>query len=100
MFVQDILEQLLSTIGPVVAGAVSMEISFARKKGLQISADAEEYFVNSAKSFVENQGRYVFKQFADNPEYHEQLSRGKMPPELGKKVFENVVPDPNGIKIR
>ena len=90
LFVQNILEQLLSTVGPIVAGAVSMGISFARKKGLQISADAEEYFVNSAKSFVYNQGRYAFKQFMENPEYHQQLAKGKMPPELGKKIFQNV----------
>lgn len=90
LFVQNILEQLLSTVGPIVAGAVSMGISFARKKGLQISADAEEYFVNSAKSFVENQGRYVFKQFMENPEYHQQLAKGKMPPKLGKEIFQNV----------
>lgn len=90
LFLQNILEQLLSTVGPIVAGAVSMGISFARKKGLQISAEAEEYFVNSAKSFVENQSRYVFKQFMENPEYHEELAKGKMPSKLGKEVFQNV----------
>ena len=90
LFLQNILEQLLSTVGPIVAGAVSMGISFARKKGLQISANAEEYFVNSAKSFVENQGRFVFKQFMENPEYREQLATGKMPEKLGKEVFQNV----------
>ena len=73
-----------------MTGAVSIGISFARKKGLQISADAEEYFVNSAKSFVENQGRYVFKQFMENPEYHQQIAKGKMPSKLGKEIFQNV----------
>jgi len=34
LFLQNILEQLLSTVGPIVAGAVTMGISFARKKGL------------------------------------------------------------------
>ncbi|GKS67438.1 hypothetical protein YTPLAS73_09850 [Nitrosarchaeum sp.] len=86
----NILEQLLSTVGPIVAGAVTMGISFARKKGLQISAEAEEYFVNSAKSFVDNQSRYVFKQFMENPEYREQLANGKMPQKLGKEIFQNV----------
>jgi len=90
LFLQNILEQLLSTVGPIVAGAVSMGVSFARKKGLQISAEAEEYFVNSAKSFVENQSRYVFKQFMENPEYREELAKGKMPSKLGKEVFQNV----------
>lgn len=90
LFVQNILEQFLSTVGPIVAGAVSMGISFARKKGLQISADAEEYLVNSAKSFVDNQSRYVFKQFMENPEYREQLAKGKMPQKLGKEIFQNV----------
>jgi len=90
LFLQNILEQFLSTVGPIVAGAVSMGISFARKKGLQISAEAEEYFVNSTKSFVENQGRYIFKQFMENPEYREQMAKGKMPEKLGKEVFQNV----------
>ena len=90
LFIQNILEQLLSTVGPIVAGAVSMAISFARKKGLNISAEAEEYFVNSARSFVENQSRYIFKQFKENPEYREQLAKGKMPEKLGKEVFQKV----------
>jgi hypothetical protein len=90
LFLQNILEQLLSTVGPIVAGAVTMGISFARKKGLQISADAEEYFVNSARSFVDNQSRYIFKQFTENPKYREQLIQGKMPKELGTAVFKNV----------
>ena len=34
LFLQNVLEQLLSTVGPIVAGAVTMGISFARKKGL------------------------------------------------------------------
>ena len=84
LFLQNILEQFLSTVGPIVAGAVSMGISFARKKGLQISAEAEEYFVKSTKSFVENQSRYVFKQFMENPEYREDLAKGKMPSKLRK----------------
>ena len=88
--IQNIFEQLLSTVGPIVAGAVAMGFSFARKKGLQISAEAEEYFINSARSFVENQSRYIFKQFMSNPEYREQLSRGEMPEKLGKEVFQNV----------
>ncbi|MCA9811663.1 MAG: hypothetical protein KC483_02240 [Nitrosarchaeum sp.] len=90
LFIQNIFEQLLSTVGPIVAGAVSMGVSFARKKGLAISADAEEYFVKSARSFVDNQSRYIFKQFMENPGYREQLANGKMPEELGKQVFQNV----------
>lgn len=90
LFLQNVFEQLLSTVGPIVAGAVSMAMSFARKKGLVISADAEEYFVKSARSFVENQSRYIFKQFMENPEYREQLAKGKMPATLGKEVFQNV----------
>lgn len=90
LFLQNILEQLLSTVGPIVAGAVSMGISFARKKGLSISAEAEEYFVKSARSFVDNQSRHIFKQFMENPTYREQLVKGKMPEELGKQVFQNV----------
>jgi hypothetical protein len=90
LFLQSVFEQLLSTVGPIVAGAVSMAISFARKKGLVISADAEEYFVKSARSFVDNQSRYIFKQFMENPEYREQLAKGKMPKTLGIEVFQNV----------
>jgi len=87
LFIQNILEQLLSTIGPLVAGAVTMGIQFARKQGLKISAEAEEYFVKSAKSFVENQSRYIYKQFRDNEEYRAELLQGRMPKKLGQDVF-------------
>jgi len=90
MFIQQILEQLLSTVAPLVGGAVTIGINFARKQGLKISAEAEDYFVNSAKSFVENQSRFIFKQFRDNEEYRKELVQGRMPEKLGKEVFTNV----------
>jgi len=90
MFIQEILEQFLSTVAPLVGGAVTIGINFARKQGLKISAEAEEYFVNSAKSFVDNQSRFIFKQFRDNEEYRKELAQGRMPEKLGKEVFTNV----------
>ncbi|MFQ6095979.1 MAG: hypothetical protein ACE5NN_07535 [Candidatus Bathyarchaeia archaeon] len=88
--VDIIVERLISEIGPIVAGAVLIAIQFARKQGLRISAEAEEYFVNAAKSFVENQSRFLYKKIRDNPEYRDYLVKGRIPPKLGKEALESV----------
>jgi len=85
-----IIERLLTEIGPIVGGIVGIGIQFARKQGLKISAEAEEYFVNSARSFVENQGRWLYQQIRDNPKYREEFLRGKIPKELGQEALLNV----------
>jgi hypothetical protein len=86
-----IIQRLLAEIGPIVGGIVAIGIQFARKQGLKISAEAEEYFVNMAKSFVENQSRFLYKQIRDNPQYKEYLVKGRIPPELGQKAKQNAV---------
>lgn len=64
-----IIEKGLSQVGPIVGGAVGLGIKFARKKGLQISAEAEEYFVKSASTFVASQSRWIYEQMRDRREY-------------------------------
>jgi hypothetical protein len=86
-----IIERLLAEIGPVVGGAVAIAIQFARKQGLKISAEAEEYLVNSVKSFVANQSRMLYKEIRDNPQYKEALLKGRIPPELGKKAKDSAL---------
>jgi hypothetical protein len=81
---------LLGQIGPIVGGIVSIGISFIRKQGLKISADAEEYIVNSTKSFVETQSRLIYREIKNNPRYIEYLKNGTWPEELKKKALENV----------
>lgn len=92
---QDVVDiiviNLISQIGPIVAGFVSIGIQFARKQGLKISADAEEYLVNATSSFVENQGRFLYKKIRDNPEYVEYFKRGMIPEKLKAEAKENVV---------
>jgi len=85
-----IIERLLTEIGPIVGGIVTIGIQFARKQGLRISAEAEAYFVNSAKSFVENQSRWLYKQIKDNPKYEIDFQKGKIPKELGQAALDNV----------
>ena len=84
-----IIERLLLEVGPVVGGAVAIAIQFARKQGLRISGEAEEYFVEHAKSFVANQSRFLYKKLQD-PKYKDDLAQGRIPPELGKEALENV----------
>jgi hypothetical protein len=64
-----IIEKGLAQVGPIVGGAVGLGIQFARKKGLQISAEAEEYFVKSASTFVASQSRWIYEQTRDRRGY-------------------------------
>ena len=85
-----VIENLLTIVLPIVIGAVKMGLQFARTKGLQISADAEEYIVNQTQSFVENQYRFMFKELKENSEHLEALKAGKFPKELSRKALANV----------
>lgn len=67
-----LIEKGLSQVGPIVGGAVGLGIKFARKKGLQISAEAEEYTVKLASSFVASQSRWIYEQYRYRKDYWEQ----------------------------
>ena len=86
-----ILINLVSQIGPIVAGFVSIGIQFARKQGLKISAEAEEYFVKATESFVVNQSRFLYKQIRDNHEYLEDFKKGIIPEKLKTDAKDNVI---------
>lgn len=86
----SIIENLLTVVAPIVIGAVRMGIQFARTKGLQISAEAEEYVVNQTQSFVDNQFRFMFKELKNNPEHIDAIKKGKFPKELSRKALSNV----------
>lgn len=85
-----IVLNLLGQVGPIVGGIVTIGISFARKQGLKISADAEEYLVKSTKSFVETQSRMIYREIKNNKEYAEYLKQGIVPDDLKKKALESV----------
>jgi len=85
-----IILNLLGQVGPIMGGIVTIGISFARKQGLKISADAEEYIVKSTKSFVETQSRMIYREIKNNKEYVEYLKQGIIPDELKKKALQNV----------
>jgi hypothetical protein len=92
-----IIERILSEVGPIVGGAVMIGVSFARKKGLAISAEAEEYFVNSARSFVSEQSRWMYEQLRDNRKHWEGLNGGQnvheggLPKSLGQEAKKRVI---------
>jgi hypothetical protein len=92
-----IIERLLAEVGPIVGGAVMIGVQFARKKGLAISAEAEEYFVNSAKSFVSEQSRWMYEQLRDNKKHWEDLDAGQkrheggIPKSLGQEAKKRVI---------
>lgn len=89
-FVNTVVLNLISQTGPLVGGAALFVIQFLRKQGVAISADAEEYFVNTAKSFVANQSRSLYKTIRDKPEFRDALLQGRIPPGLGEIALENV----------
>jgi hypothetical protein len=92
-----IIERLLAEVGPIVGGAVMIGVQFARKKGLAISAEAEEYFVNSAKSFVSEQSKWMYEQLRDNRKYWEDLDAGQktheggLPKSIGQEAKKRVI---------
>ena len=79
-----LIEKGLSQVGPIVGGAVGLGIQFARKKGLQISAEAEEYTVKLASSFVASQSRWIYEQ-SRNKGYWEEKDK-KYKKELEEKL--------------
>lgn len=85
-----IILRLIAEVGPIMGGLVAIGINFARKQGLKISADAEEYLVNSTKSFVQNQSRMIYQEIKKNPQYLNNLKQGTIPPELKTKALQNV----------
>lgn len=92
-----VIERLLLEVGPIVGGAVMIGVNFARKKGLVISAEAEEYFVNSVKSFVSEQSRWMYEQLRDNRKHWEELDKGQnvheggIPKSLGMEAKRRVI---------
>ena len=67
-FWQDVFEQLISIVLPFVGGGIGIAIKWANTKGLQVSAEAEQYIINSAQAIVANQSRILFKNVYNNKE--------------------------------
>lgn len=85
----SIVENLLTVVAPIAASAVGIAIRLARQHGLRISAEAEEYFVENTRLFVDKQTRFIFREL-NKPENLQSLRRGEIPTELGKAAFTNV----------
>ena len=46
----------------------------------------KDYLFNTAKSFVMTQGRMLYKEIRNNPQYIEEFAKGQIPAELGQKI--------------
>lgn len=96
---QDLIAiQLLTQVGPITAAIVGLGIDYLRRRGMQISGDAEEYFVNSISSLVANQSRWIYKEIRDNKRVWVEKDREKgiieerdFPKSLGDQAFNNVL---------
>ena len=62
----------------------SLYVTFITLSGL-------DFLFNTAMSFVETQGRFLYKEIRDNPKYLKEFSQGKIPVELGKKAKKSVM---------
>ena len=93
------VEQLLTIVAPITGSVVLMFTQFLNKKGIKISQETQEYFANTASNYVQNEARYLFKQFTDkNSKHHNELrtyfddlATGKLPSfpkEFGKAIHE------------
>src|SRR3989344_1392056 len=87
----QILEQMFMVIAPIVTGVVTIGLQFAKKRGLQISGEAEDYIVKSVRSFVEKQSRFLYKEIEKN--YPDYFKKGKIPPDLGEKAKQQQIED-------
>jgi len=87
----QILEQMFMVIAPIVTGVVTIGLQFAKKRGLQISGEAEDYIVKSVRSFVEKQSRFLYKEIEKN--YPDYFKKGKIPPDLGEKAKQQLIED-------
>lgn len=68
------VEQLLTIVGPITGSVVLMFTKFLNKKGIKISEETQEYFAKTASNYVQNESRYMFKQFTDkNAQHHTEL---------------------------
>ena len=61
-----IILKALAQIGPAVAGGVGIGIDYLRRRGIQISADAEEYLTNSISSLAARQSKWIYEELRDN----------------------------------
>lgn len=77
-FYQDLVEQLLTTAAPIIAGTVSLVIQYGRSKGLEISKDAEAYLIGATQSIVNNQSRILFNKVYKNKELLGAWATGKI----------------------
>lgn len=81
------VEQLLTIVGPITGSVVLMFTKFLNKKGIKISQETQDYFAKTASNYVQNESRYMFKQFTDkNAQHHtalrtyfDDLANGKNP---------------------
>lgn len=90
-FTDRIIERLITEVMPILGGILSIGFSFLRKRGVQISAEAEKDFTNIALSVVQRQSKWIYEQLRDNPNYQKQLGKGRIPPQLGKEAKEKVM---------
>ena len=68
------VEQLLTIVGPIIGSVVLMFTKFLNKKGIKISQETQEYFARTASNYVQNESRFMFKQFTDkNAKHHNEL---------------------------
>ncbi|MBI2005410.1 MAG: hypothetical protein HYS80_01460 [Candidatus Aenigmarchaeota archaeon] len=96
---QDLIAiQLLTQVGPITAAIIGLGIDYLRRRGMQISGEAEEYFVNSISSLAANQSRWIYKEIRDNKKVWVDKDREKgitderdFPKSLGEQAFKNVL---------
>jgi len=82
------VEQLLTIVGPITGSVVLMFTQFLNKKGIKISQETQDYFATTASNYVQNEARYMFKQFTDTSSpYYADLRAGRLTPKLQEKIF-------------
>jgi len=93
-----IITQLLTQVAPITGSILAIGFDYLRRRGIQISADAEKYFVESISSLAARQSKWIYEELRDNKTPWIQKDRDdykitkerNFPKSLGVQAKENV----------
>jgi len=94
-----IILKALAQLGPLVAGGVTIGLDYLRRRGIQISADAEKYLTESISSLVSEKSKWIYEQIRDDKAKWDKIDKEKhnittpklFPKSLGKQAKDDVV---------
>ena len=93
-----IITQLITQVAPITGSILAIGFDYLRRRGIQISVDAEKYFTDSISSLAARQSKLIYEELRDNKAYWVQKDRDEykitkeknFPKSLGVQAKDNV----------